>query len=636
MTQLPTEFAPNLVTYACIKSEGCVRTLPSQLGDFQATWPSSIRGFLPLRIFLLFLVLIVEILAAAAFVLGAETPTTLAVPRNAAPGVAYVGSAPCAGCHASLYERYRKTGMGQSMSLASDAAQLSRLPTPVTIFQQNIKRHFTILRQGSDLYQSQYELDGNGKEIFHNTHKLEYVIGSGSNGQSYVVRRAESLFQAPLSYYSRPAKWDLSPGFELQDAAFNRPIQAGCVACHSGRANTIRDRLAVYGEPAFHELAIGCENCHGPGQLHITERSKGMPVSKRGDSSIVNPSRLPPWLANNICMNCHQTGDTRVLQPGKDYLDFRPGTSLNNTVGIFRVPYRREFPPDEDLLEHYSSMVLSRCYQQSQGRLSCLSCHNPHTEPSVQEAPAYYRGKCLGCHTDKSCSLPLAQRRQQRPADDCASCHLPKRNLRTIAHSALTNHRILARPGELLPETAFQEPAALAGVIHVNAVVGQGKEPIPLLTQLQVYGELLPNRPGYQDSYLAVLDQLSKSQPEHPLVLSALARKAKLEGTPEGTALAIRYLSKAVELGSTSVVDYQDLSGLLGLAQESDQAIQVLKKGIEIAPFNGFFHKALALQYIGQKDYAKALETMKQHLALFPEDSFMRDLIQQAGRAKSD
>jgi len=95
-------------------------------------------------------------------------------------------------------------------------------------------------------------------------------------------------------------------------------------------------------------------------------------------------------------------------------------------------------------------------------------------------------------------------------------------------------------------------------------------------------------------------------------------------------------LSKAVELGSTSVVDYQDLSGLLGLAQESDQAIQVLKKGIEIAPFNGFFHKALALQYIGQKDYAKALETMKQHLALFPEDSFMRDLIQQAGRAKSD
>jgi hypothetical protein len=439
----------------------------------------------------------------------------------------------------------------------------------------------------------------------------------------------ESLFQAPLSYYSKPAKWDLSPGFELQDAAFNRPIEAGCVVCHSGRANFIRGRSAVYGEPAFHELAIGCENCHGPGQLHITERAKGVAVPKSGDSSIVNPSRLPSWLADNICMNCHQTGDTRVLHPGKDYLDFRPGTPLNKTVGIFRAPYRRESPPPDDLLQHYASMVLSRCYRQSQGRLSCISCHNPHTEPSVQEAPAYYRAKCLGCHTDQSCSIPAAQRLAQRPANDCASCHLPKRSLQAIAHSALTNHRILARPTEPLPEAAFQEPPALADIILINPVVGKEQEPLPLLTQLQVYGELLSAHPEYQESYLAVLEQLSKAQPEHPLVLSALARKAKLEGTPEGNALAIQYLSKAVELGSTSVVDYQDLSGLLARAQKSDQAIQVLKKGIELSPVNGFFHKALALQYIHQKNYPKALESMKQHLALFPEDSFMRNLIQQ-------
>ena len=522
------------------------------------------------------------------------------------------------------------------MSLASDPALQSRLSEPVTVFQQNIKRHYTFFRQGADLYQSQYELDESGKEVFRSTHKLEYVIGSGSNGQSYVVRRSDFLFQAPLSYYSKPDKWDLSPGFELQDAAFNRPIAAGCVACHSGRANAIRDRVAAYGEPAFHELAIGCENCHGPGQLHVTERSEGVPTSKSGDSSIVNPSRLQPWLADNICVNCHQTGDTRVLQPDKDYRDFRPGTPLNNTAGIFRVPYRLESPPDEDLLEHYSSMVLSRCYQESQGRLSCITCHSPHTEPSVQETSGYYRGKCLGCHTTKSCSLPQAQRLQQRPADDCASCHLPKRSLKTIAHAALTNHRILARPGERLSETAFQEPTSLAGVVHVNPVVGHEREPIPLLTQLQVYGELLLTHPEYQKSYLAVLDQLSKSQPQRPLVLSALARKAKLEGTAEGTALAIQHLSKAVDLGSTSIVDYQDLSSLLVGAQKSDQAIQVLKRGIELSPINAYFHKALALQYIGQKDYSKALEAMKQHLALFPEDSFMRNLIQQAQRAKPE
>ena len=58
--------------------------------------------------------------------------------------------------------------------------------------------------------------------------------------------------------------------------------------------------------------------------------------------------------------------------------------------------------------------------------------------------------------------------------------------------------------------------------------------------------------------------------------------------------------------------------------------------GIELSPINGYFHKALALQYIGLKNYSRALEAMKQHLALFPEDSFMRNLVQQAQRAKPE
>jgi len=519
------------------------------------------------------------------------------------------------------------------MSLASDPSQLSRLPKAVTIFQQNIKRHFASFRQGSDLYQSQHELDESGKEIFRNTHKLEYVIGSGSNGQSYVVRRGESLFQAPLSYYSKPAKWDLSPGFELQDAAFNRPIAAGCVACHSGRANAIRDRLAVYGEPAFHELAIGCENCHGPGQLHIAERSRGLRVSKSGDSSTVNPSRLTSWLADNICMNCHQTGGTRVLQPGKDHLDFRPGTPLNDTVGIFRAGGEKV---SGDLLEHYSSMVLSRCYQQSSGKLSCIRCHSPHSEPSPAEAPAYYRSKCLSCHTNQSCATPLSQRLAQSPANHCSGCHMPRREIGTIAHSALTNHRIPARASQPGPEPDFPVSSSIADVVHLNAPPGKEPVAVPLLMQLQVYGELLPQFPTYRGHYLSVLDRLANALPRHPLVLSALARREKLKSTPEGNARALEYLLQAAADGSTSVVDYQDLAQLLAQAGRDAEAIPVLEKAITRFPFTPVLYKVLTWHLIQRKDYDKALHTMKQHLALFPEDSFMRNLIQQAGRAKPE
>src|SRR5207247_9338 len=243
--------------------------------------------------------------------------------RNTAPGVAYLGSSVCAGCHKDIYDQYLRTDMGRSMSRVADSSQLEKVSAPITIFSKSLNRYFQIFREGSNLYQSQYELDSSGQEVFRNTQKLEFAIGFGSNGRSDI------------------------------------------------------------------------------------------------DNAIVNPAHLPGWLADNICMNCHQGGDTRILQPGKDYSDFRPGTPLDNTVGIFRIPFLRGSPPDSDLLEHYSSMTLSQCYRASAGQMSCQTCHNPHYQPSSQRAPGYYRNKCLTCHTEKSCGLPLPKRFSLTPPNGC-------------------------------------------------------------------------------------------------------------------------------------------------------------------------------------------------------------------------
>ena len=88
-------------------------------------------------------------------------------------------------------------------------------------------------------------------------------------------------------------------------------------------------------------------------------------------------------------------------------------------------------------------------------------------------------------------------------------------------------------------------------------------------------------------------------------------------------------LSKAIEAGSTSVSDFQDFADLLVRSGQTEQAVTILNQGIETAPFNGLFYKTLTLQYIQQKNYAQALETMKRHLELFPEDTFMAKLVRQ-------
>ena len=104
---------------------------------------------------------------------------------------------------------------------------------------------------------------------------MAYVVGAAENGFGFVVERDNYLFEAPLSYYTKSRIWSFSPGYEAHNYAFTRPVVEQCIGCHSGRPQPVWGRVALYRNPPFDELAVGCENCHGPGALHVTERQAG-------------------------------------------------------------------------------------------------------------------------------------------------------------------------------------------------------------------------------------------------------------------------------------------------------------------------------------------------------------------------
>jgi hypothetical protein len=515
--------------------------------------------------------------------------------------------------------------MGRSITLAADPDRLDNVPRTASIFSEKLKRHFEVSRRDTAIYQSEYELDGSGHEIFRTTYRLEYAIGSGVNGYTYIVRRGNHLFQAPLSYYSRKRDWGLSPGYESADVGFTRPIAAACIQCHSGRPQPIRDRTGLFHDPPFQELAIGCENCHGPGALHAAERSKPGGGSSRPDRTIVNPAKLSARLAEDICMNCHQGSESRVLRPGKDCSDFRPGTPLRETVALLRLPLERNAAVASDLLEHHFSMQLSKCYRATGGRLSCLTCHRIHAIPRPSEAAAYYRSRCLTCHSNATCKAPAGQRRQLN--DDCVTCHMPKRDVQVIAHSALTNHRIIGSPGEPLPDEAFvQSSLGAPDLIYTNGPQSPNGGSLPQVMLLQAYGEVMGIRPAYQARYSGLLDDLSKTAPDQPLVQAALGRKL-LQGVPDQNSEAIRHLKRAIELGFTAPAVFEDLAEVMARAGRMDEAIDALWRGIELDPYTPAHYKSLALLYIRLKQYAEAKKTMERYVELFPEDDFMRGLL---------
>jgi hypothetical protein len=350
--------------------------------------------------------------------------------------------------------------------------------------------------------------------------------------------------------------------------------------------------------------------------------------------SITNPAKLSPWLADNICMSCHQTGDARVLQAGKTYRDFRPGTALDNTLAIFLVPFNRESAPKDDLLEHYLSMRLSKCYLKSGRRLGCITCHDPHVQPSQTEAPAYFRQKCLTCHTEKSCAVPLSLRQRKTPPDDCAGCHMPKRDLKVISHSVLTNHRIVAEAEEPFPDVAFHMTTPhLPDLVHLSADPANRDAPAPL-TLLQAYAQVMLTHPEYRARYWSVAEQLKATQPGNIQVLEALADKAvQNKNAPESSALAIRYLEDAILHGATSPMDFEALAELLVASNHKAEAVNMLRQGMQLAPYDAELYRLGAKIYFALNKTQEACEVAARGSQRFPQDDAIRGLLNRCGRA---
>jgi hypothetical protein len=566
--------------------------------------------------------------------------------RNTAPGVAFVGSKTCEGegCHAELSLGYYQTPHGSSMGPANAPGELAKVPNRVTVYDPKVNRYYEVVRIGSDLYQNEYQLDASGNRIFTSPHKLEYRIGGHLTGNIYIVRWGENLFQAPLSYYLRLKGWDLAPGYQAAPRPFGRPIIL-CPYCHNGQPQELPNRAGVYRDPPFRfmEYGVSCEVCHGPGELHLQELGKH-PKRKYGkpDPTIVNPARLSPRLADDICLKCHEGWNARVLQPGKSELDFRPGTPLYETVALFKVPVKKEqraelerldrLPPVKGTMStpmwfKHSLMAMSRCYHDSDGQLRCITCHVIHRPPTAENKVAYYREKCFTCHTNESCKLSVAERSRQEPANDCVGCHMPRKGVAGIPHSDDTNHRIVRRAGEPFPDYAFeQSDPDLPGLVCIDRRAEDAAKPIPPLVKLMAYNEVMlsTKSPEATRHYLELLEQLRKSAPDEPVVLACLGRKALADQQNEQ---AVQYLTRAVEKGADYESTYLDLSEALARLRRGEESAQVLEKGVAAWPFSADLLQALVLRYMKLGRPGPAHETLERYVTLFPEDAIGREAL---------
>ena len=175
--------------------------------------------------------------------------------------------------------------------------------------------------------------------------------------------------------------------------------------------------------------------------------------------------------------------------------------------------------------------------------MSCLTCHDPHVQPTTN-AVEYYRQKCLTCHSEQSCRLPLHDRQLKAPSDDCQGCHMPKQPVIGIAHSILTSHRIVKTPEEEFPNDSFlANKLDLGGLIHLDAIPGQPDQ-VPPLTLLHALGEIGTTDPSYVPSYLQALYSPCKATSTDSRVFSGLGWLHLAKGPDYDENQAKDYLSR--------------------------------------------------------------------------------------------
>jgi hypothetical protein len=364
--------------------------------------------------------------------------------RNVKPHVRYVGDQACAGCHADIDKSYHAHPMGRSADFVAKAPPIERYDSsahnPCTVGPYEL----FVEKVGDKVLHRVRAKDSNGKPLPDYVTTAHLAIGSGTRGRSYVSIENGAAWQTPISWYSPDVRWDLSPGFDLGRNGGRRGIVPDCLYCHVNHVEPVPHAANRYREPLpVGQTSIGCERCHGPGELHVAERTAG-PIGARIDTSIVNPKHLSPELRAGICAQCHLQGEERIARRGRDIFEYRPGLPLELFVTVFvRHPSLVDY---QKSVGQFEQMHRSRCFTESKGLFGCTSCHDAHAAPAAATKDVFYNGRCQNCHGKDSvvCSEKPAAR--QAKGDNCIACHMPRKSSSNIVHASVTDHRVPRRP----------------------------------------------------------------------------------------------------------------------------------------------------------------------------------------------
>src|SRR6185436_5674782 len=299
--------------------------------------------------------------------------------------------------------------------------------------------YFTMLRRGGRFFQRRHQLGPDGRETNVMEKLIDFIIGSGNHARTFLHRSPRNtLIELPLGWYAdKGGHWAMNPGYDRPDhQGFRRKVTYDCMFCHNGYPDTPLGHDERGAEPVFAgrlPTGIDCQRCHGPGGKHVQAAQIQGAKVRDIRAAIVNPSRLDAERQMEVCMQCHLETTSfslpnQIQRFERGPFSYKPGEPLADFALHFDEAPGKGHDDKFEIVNSAYRLRRSACFQRSEGRLLCTTCHNPHDIPRGETAARHYNGVCRQCHSQvESGNHPRS--------DDCVSCHMPKRRTDDVVHA---------------------------------------------------------------------------------------------------------------------------------------------------------------------------------------------------------
>src|SRR5690554_6692196 len=212
-----------------------------------------------------------------------------------------------------------------------------------------------------------------------------------------------------------------------------------CADCHVTDYRKGFDADKGSFSPAWSELGVGCEACHGPGSQHLAWAEGEHGLADRGLTVLLDERRGMHWLhelervtarrsepllsdrEQQVCAQCHslRSAVAEGYHAGLPLLDFYRPELLSDPL-YFADGQQRE--------EVFITGNFAQSRMHAAG-VTCSDCHEPHSQALRAKGNAL----CGSCHLPSNFDRP---EHHQHPADSsgaqCVNCHMPERTYMVI------------------------------------------------------------------------------------------------------------------------------------------------------------------------------------------------------------